>query len=145
LITIEKAHKMSDLDNSELIANTEALAFDNIAQRMANPKLLALRAQHPFIPILPFPNESRSVLLAANVAQDINLPTGTKMIMFSGNGEYYVSRKGNAQTPDGTSNTNDNGSLMNPEFCFWYVEEINQFSVIAPAACRVTVHCFIQP
>lgn len=136
---------MEDLNNQELAQNNNNIAFDDLAHRMANPKLMAIRAQNPFIQILPFPNESVGILLAANVAQDINLPQGTKLVMFSGDCSYYVSRKGAAQIPDGTINTIDSGSIFKPELgMFYYVEEIRQLSIIGPAIGRVTVHCFVQ-
>lgn len=135
---------MSDLDPSELIDNSQNNAVENFSQRMVNTKLMALRAQMPFVPILPFPDSVLTFIMVANVAQDINLPDGTKMAAFSGNGEYYISKKGNAQIPDGTANTNQSGSMMNPEQSFYYVEEIRQLSVVAPFACKVTVQCFQQ-
>lgn len=131
------------LDSLDIIAASQDLAIEDISRRMSNPKLMALRAQMPFIPIMPFPNESISLFLAAGVATDINLPSGTKMVMFSGNGEYFVSRKGNAVVPTAAT-PQATGSIMNPEFCFLYVEEINQMSAIAPYDMRLTVHCFVQ-
>lgn len=131
------------MDNQDLTQNNNNVAFDNFSHRMANTKLMALRAQNPFITILPFPNESVSLFLAANIPTDINLPSGTKMLMFSGNGEYFVSRKGKAEIPALNSQVST-GSIMNPEFCFFYVEEISQMSAIAPFDMRLTVHCFTQ-
>lgn len=132
------------MDNNDIISSNENIAVDSLAHRMSNPKLMALRAQNPFIPIIPFPNESLAYKLSAGVAQDINFPTGTKIVMFSGNGEYYVTRKGNAQVPTSVHDIDGSGALMNPEFCFFYVEEIRQLSAIAPIDMRLTVHCFTQ-
>lgn len=119
-------------------------AENDLSRRMFNPKLMAIRAQMPFIPIMPFPNESLAYKLTANKPQDVQLPAGTKIIMFSGNGEYFVTRKGNAQVPTGVHDVDGSGALMNPEFCFFYVEEVNQLSVVAPQDMRLSVHCFTQ-
>lgn len=133
------------LDNTELMEVNQQNAFNDLAHRMANPKLMAIRAQNPFLIISPFPNESVSVLLAAGLPQDIDLPRGTKMIRFSGNCEYYINRKGNAQIPDGTANTKNSGSIYKPENMFYYTgEEIHQLSIVGPAVGVVTVHCFVQ-
>jgi hypothetical protein len=132
---------MDKLDNADLIAVENKRSVDEFAKRMSNPKLTALRAQLPFIPIMPFPNTSLSYALTADVPLDINLPSGTKLVMFSGNGEYFISRNGRAEIPIGDGSS---GNVMNPEFFMWYVEEINQFSAIAPFDCRLTVHCFQQ-
>ena len=125
-----------------VLNNANETASQSLSQRMYNPKLMALRTQNPFISIMPFPNESVGLALSAGVAQDINLPEGTKMVMFSGNGEYYVSRKGIAQVP--TLNDPFTGSIMNPEFSFMYVEEIRQLSAVAPYDMKLTVHCYTQ-
>lgn len=108
-----------------------------------NPKLMAIRAQLPFVSIMPLPNSSVSVQLAANAAQDITFPEGTKVVMFQGDGTYYVSRNGQAQIPNSTT-PDGSGSIMNPEYTFFYVEEIKSVSVIAPAQTHLTVHCFMQ-
>lgn len=134
---------MSDLDDGELIAEQFTSVEENYAHRMFNPKLMALRTQLPFIPIMPFPNESLAYLLLAGVAQDINLPSGTKAVMFSGNGEYYVTRKGRAQIPTAV-HEDGSGAIMNPEFFLWHVEEISQFSAVSVSDVRLSVHCFTQ-
>lgn len=131
------------LSNDDIINGAVNCATDSLAHRMSNPKLMALRAQNPFIQILPFPNEVVTLALSANTSTDINLPEGTKFIKFSGNGEYYVSRKGNAEIP-ATSVRSSGDSLLNPEDCYFYVEEIRQFSVIAPLNMRLSVQCFVQ-
>lgn len=133
------------MENQDVVDTSAAQALDSLAHRMSNPKLMALRCQNPFIDIMPFPNKVVSVLLAAGVPQDITIPSQAKLVRFSGNGEYYVSRNGNAQIPDGTPNTSDSGSIMNPENNYWYVEEIQSLSVVsAIASVRLTVEFFSQ-
>lgn len=135
---------MREYTDDELLDNSAQLALEDLAHRMGNSKLMALRAQNPFIQILPFPNETRGYALPAGVAVDINLPSGTKMIRFVGDGNYYVSRKGNASAPVGVANEDGSGSIMKPEYGFFFVEEISQLSVISTAGCNLTVHCFTQ-
>ena len=132
----------SQMEHHQLRAD-EKETMGEFARKMFNAKLAAIRAQLPFVPIMPFPNASLAYKLAANTPQDINLPSGTKLILFSGNGEYYVNRKGVAQVPTGV-HEDGTGSIQNPEFAYLYVEEIQQLSVVAPLACNLTVHCFIQ-
>lgn len=136
---MENLQNKSGTVNEELIGDVRA-TMNNFAARMFNPKLAALRAQNPFVSILPFPDMVKNVSLTANVPQDVTFDSGVKMVRFSGNGEYYVSRRGNAQIPDGL--IQDSGSVMNPEDAFYYVEDIQQVSIVAPNACRVTVHCY---
>lgn len=132
------------LDNTELLAVAGDNVLANLSNRMTNTDLMALRAQMPFIHIMPFPNTVMNILLAANVAQDIQIPDQTKLVRFKGDGNYYVSRNGAAQIPDGTDNTKTSGSVMTPEDTYYYVEEIRQLSMISLAGCKVTMQCFIQ-
>lgn len=119
-------------------------AGNDLSRRMFNPKLMAIRAQMPFIPIMPLPTESLAFKLDAGKPIDINFPSGTKIVMFSGNGEYFITRKGQAQVPTGRHDIDGSGALMNPEFCFFYVEEIGGVSAVAPFDMRLSVHCFAQ-
>lgn len=135
---------MSDLDNSELNAANMQNTADDFAHRMYNTKLMALRAQLPFMQIMPLPNTVLNILLAANVAQDVQIPDQTKLVKFKGDGNYYVSRNGAAQIPDGTDNTTRSGSIMVPEDVFYYVEELKNISIISLAGCKLTIQCFIQ-
>lgn len=135
---------MSDLDNSELNAISMQNTSDDFAHRMYNTKLMALRAQLPFMQIMPLPNTVLNILLAANVAQDIQIPDQTKLLKFRGDGNYYVSRNGAAQIPDGTDNTKLSGSIMVPEDVFYYVEGLINISIISLAGCKLTIQCFIQ-
>lgn len=133
-----------NLTPEELLSISGDLTQNDISRRMFNPKLMALRAQLPFVPIMPFPNESLAYALTAGVPVDIQLPSGTKAIMFSGNGEYFITRKGRAQIPTGIHDIDGSGALMNPEFFLWYVEEVSQMSAVAPYDMRLSVHCFTQ-
>lgn len=133
-----------DLTPDDVLQLQNMQTEGDLSRRMFNPKLMAIRAQMPFIPIMPLPNESLSYKMTAGVPQTIRFPSGTKIVMFSGNGEYFITRKGQAQVPTSVHDIDGSGALMNPEFCFFYVEEINEVSAVAPFDMRLSVHCFTQ-
>lgn len=103
--------------------------------------LMFLRSQFPYLPIMPFPNRSISVVLSANKAVDIRIPSGTSLIMFKGNGDFYVSDKGNAELPDQAGNanasqsdaTNTAASIYKPENALWYTSGRSSLSLISPS------------
>lgn len=135
----------NDDDTARELKSDEAAEQSNLALRMSNPKLSALRAQNPFLMIVPFPNSVINTLLGAGgVATDINLPEGTKFISIRATSEYFVSRNGAAQIP--TANVaSDNGSTSFDTSVFIYVEEVRQFSIISTAANNsICVSCFQQ-
>jgi hypothetical protein len=117
----------------------------NYAQRMSNPNLSALRAQNPFLPIVPFPNSVINVLLvAAGPPVDIYLPEGTKYINIRATSEYFASRNGNAQIPTTTVN-NDGQACSFDSSQYIYVEELRSFSVISTGANNaLCVSCYQQ-
>lgn len=104
---------------------------NDFSQRVFNKKLMALRAQNPFIQIMPLPNHGTTVQLVPGIPQDITIPTGAKLAYFSGDGLYYMSRNGNAQVPSATQDK-ESSSLMNFEQFAIYVEEVRSISVICP-------------
>lgn len=119
----------------------------NLSQRMSNAKLSALRAQNPFLAIVPFPNSTENVLLPAGVAHDINLPEGTKFISIRATSEYFVSRNGNAQIPVAAvaGMNQETGSCSFDPSQYIYVEEVRQISIISRAADNaVCVSCYQQ-
>jgi hypothetical protein len=120
----------------------------DIASRMYNPKLSALRAQHQGLAIAPLTNKAIAVVLAANVAVDINLPTGTKMVRFNSDGFFVVSRNGRAQLPPAALVTGDAnceiGSFWPAFDTYYYVEEIKQLSMLSDLQVRVSIECFAQ-
>lgn len=135
----------------EQMQTNVAETMQQISHRMFNPKLAALRAQNPFLQIMPLPNVSIAGVLSANAAVDINLPTGTKMIFISGSNEYYISRNGKAEIPTASlisgliATSHATGALQNPEGVFLYVEEIKQLSIVAVNDnTRITIGCYSQ-
>jgi hypothetical protein len=132
------------LNDAELLKNEDDRALTSLAQRNSNPKLMALRAQMPFINIMPFPTKALAFKLLAGVAQDIALPQGTKLIRFSSGGTYYASRM-TAQLPvAGSGEAIETGSMQTPADEWWYVEDVTSISMVAVADTDVTIACFIQ-
>jgi hypothetical protein len=134
---------------AEHVLDIESDAVDrDIAHRMYNTKLNALRAQHPFVKIGLFPNKVMSVVVTPNTPLDVNLPTGVKMIRFNADGIFFVSRNGRAQLPavaDNMGNVTDGGGAFFPAFdTYYYVEEIPQISLVSDLQVRVTIECIAQ-
>jgi hypothetical protein len=127
----------------------QAVADRDVARRMYNTKLNALRAQHPYLKISPFANKAVNVFLVANTPIDVNIPTGTKMIRFNSDAVFYVSRNGLAQLPANVNATThaadgENGSFIPNPDTFYYVEEIHQLSVVSRFNANVTIECHAQ-
>lgn len=141
---------MSEFDATEQIDLNEHALEDAYAPRVFNASLSALRAQNPFIPMLPWPGSVIAGKLVANAAQDIQLPEGTKMIRMRGeNGkDYWVTRNGAAQipgtTPDPLADRYSAGAMMTPNDRYFYTEDIRQLSMIAAQDTLFSIECFIQ-
>jgi hypothetical protein len=127
------------------IENDRVDTLVEVSQRMSNPKLSALRAQNPFLPIVPFPNSIINVMLPAGGSPlDIYLPEGTKYINIRATGEYFVSRNGNAQIPT-SSVSNDGRGCSFDSSQYVYVEELRSFSIISSVANNsVCISCYQQ-
>jgi hypothetical protein len=127
------------------IENDRVDTLVEVSQRMSNPKLSALRAQNPFLPIVPFPNSIINVMLPAGGSPlDIYLPEGTKYINIRATGEYFVSRNGNAQIPT-SSISNDGRGCSFDSSQYVYVEELRSFSIISSVASNsVCISCYQQ-
>jgi hypothetical protein len=138
--------EMAKLDHVMLIESD--LMERDIAGRAYNPKLTALRAQHQGLAIAPFTNVAGSIVLAPNVATDVNIPTGTKMIRFNSDGFFVVSRNGRAQIPPVALITGNMdltiGSFYPNNGMYYYVEEIKQLSIMSDMQVRVSIECFAQ-
>lgn len=136
------------MDNDNLTVSDE-IASDNsrtmfeFAARMFNHRLAALRAQNPFVEIEQWP-EPCTYVLTANQSKDINIPTHAKMMRFSGNGNYFVTRNGNAFIPTGDKTDNGDGVVFKPEWAWFHCEEIRSVSVIAQADMVLTVSFISQ-
>jgi hypothetical protein len=140
---------MFDDDNQSSVENIESQTAQEIGQRIFNTKLMALRAQHPFVPIFPLPNSAAAVQLQPNTPVDIHIPAGTKLIFTSGDQVYYLSRNGKAQTPQPLTSDlmivdRSPGCFQNPEGTLLYVEDITSISVISPVVCNFTCGFYAQ-
>jgi hypothetical protein len=127
------------------VENDKRDMLANYAQRMSNPNLSALRAQNPFLSIVPFPNSIINVMLPAGGSPvDVFLPEGTKYINIRATGEYFVSRNGNAQIPTSTISNDGRGCSFDSSQ-YVYVEELHSFSIISSVANNaVCISCYQQ-
>ena len=142
----ESLERLSRVDQETVVSNV-ANTMQDYSKRMFNEKLMALRAQNPFLGILGFPNGGFSVQLQPGVAVDINLPSDVKLIFPSGDQVYYLSRNGTAQVPKAPTQGQGEygvGSYQNPENVLLYVEEVSQLSVISPVICNFTCGFYSQ-
>ena len=105
--------------------------------------LLNLRAELPFLPVVKFPRNVFSVFLAANVAGDINVPTGAALVKFTGPGDWYVSSAGRAQVPSATMDP-EQAAIYKPDSEWFYCGGIKQFSVVGPNAGTIVTARFIM-
>jgi hypothetical protein len=138
-----------DMQCADHVANVECdLMEADIALRMYNPKLSALRAQHTGLAIAPLTNKASAVVLAPNTTVDFNIPSGTKMVRFNSDGFFVVSRNGRAQLPPAATNdgTMDSsiGSFYPSNDTYYYVEEIHQLSIMSDMQVRISIECFSQ-
>jgi hypothetical protein len=134
---------MDTLETSQdILAFEDMRSVEARSKRMFNPNLMALRAQLPFLPIMPFTNQNTAVLLAAGETVEITIPQSAKLCRFLGNCEYFVSR-GTARAPT-TNVPSDQCGIMNPEDVWYYIEELQTISIHTPVGGRVSVEFFIQ-
>lgn len=137
---------MEKADHVESV-ESDLVEYD-IAGRTFNHKLNALRRQNHFVEISQFTNKAIACVLAPNVAVDINLPSGTKMVRFNSDGFFTVSRNGRAQLPPASLVTGDADSNIG-SFCpntnvWYYVEEIQQLSIVSDMQVRISIECVAQ-
>ena len=109
-------------------------------------RLLQLRAMNPFVPIVMFPLTAKAAVLAANVAQDIPIPSGAKYVILKGTGDYWVSVQGAASVPVASVGlTDDNiAPILRPDDVIFYCEEIKSISVVADAIVKVSAAFYAQ-
>jgi hypothetical protein len=105
--------------------------------------LMALRAQFPFLPVMPFPRSLVTAVLAANTPQDLQLADGTTVVRFFSDGDFYLSVGGAAVVPTST-NVQTAFSLYMPTGVLWYARGLRTVSVVSATADRVVqAHCYI--
>lgn len=140
----------NQFNNDDQIDLDNAALEDAFAPRVFNANLAALRAQNPFIGMLPFPTTVVAGKLSAGIAQDIQLPEGTKMIRIRAETgkDFWITRNGTAQipsaTPDPHSQAYGGGSLLSPNDRHFYTEDFRSLSMIAAQDTLFAIECFIQ-
>lgn len=102
--------------------------------------LRQLRAEMPFLPIISRPQWSRSLFLAANVAQNVDVPTNVSLVRFASSGEFYVNFDGTASVP--TANVFD-GVIYKPEGVWYYCGGLSQVSIVSPNVNTIVTLEFI--
>lgn len=141
------AYPMEDFTQLDQVnEDTADFPFPGVMVPPQNPQssLAQLRAQYPFVPIMPFPQSAQSaIVLAANVAADINVPSEAMLGMFLSSGDFYVSKDGRAYVPGAAGA--DNTSIYRPVNMWFYVGNTTQFSVVAPLAGTVVQLVTLSP
>lgn len=121
-------------------------AGSNLVMPRLDPhtNLHRLRMRFPGLPIVPLPNAVRSLKLAANVAQDMQIPSDTVGIMFHASGPFYMDAEAAAAVPSGASDKATSLLITPPWPFIYYVFGKNQLSFIAENICTVQALCFID-
>lgn len=113
--------------------------------------LMSLRAQFPFLPIIPMPQSYVSLFMNANTARDLQIPDGMSLMLIRGSADYYMSTKGNAEVPTAlntSGGSSGNGIAMSfyaPQGILYYVGDIHSLSVIAPTTGTIVTAQFWAP
>lgn len=118
----------------------------SLAPQTPHHGLMRLRFQFPHLPIIPFPNSTKSIALVGGAAPvDVTIPDTAQLAMFRGDGAYYVSINGAASIPANTLNDDSAQactSAYKPEGFLFYLGNVNQISLIAPSDGVVTILFF---
>ena len=163
----------SDINNSPILSNLNAgasmqpigeveetaaiAAPDNsmlITPQGPKNDLMSLRAQYPFLPIMPMPAKVVPlVLTTANLAYNMRIPSGAVLMYMRGNSDYFVSLQGNAEIPStantaGVGNTGvgiDCQSFYAPQGWLFYVNQLKELSFNSPNAGTIVTCSFWFP
>lgn len=123
--------------NYDVVAQLSAAQLDShpVAEDMAN-----LRANLPFVSIVPWPKSSFLVTLAQNIAAEIRVPDNAVLVKISGQASFLFTEKGSA---DGKTSAlaqaqgNPSGAadiLASGETEWMYCAGLRSFSVRNPNA-----------
>lgn len=104
--------------------------------------LMSLRAQFPYLPIMPLPPQSFSIALTQNASYTLPIPDGCAVMMMHGKGDYYVSLHGRAEIPlgDGLSK-----SIYKPERFAFFVGNSRSVDIITADAGVIVTALFYAP
>ena len=78
-------------------------------------------------------------VLAANVAEVHNVPSGATRVVFSANGDFYVRFNAAAAVP-AADVTDGTGSILNPNMRT--LDGVTTIGIISAAACNVTMEFY---
>lgn len=95
--------------------------------------LAALRAQFPFLPILPPAAKIISGTLDALIPQDLNIAEGAIAGIMRSSGPVFLSFGGNAKVPTLGTNSESQTEYA-PNNIMFYLHGTRQLSIIAPTA-----------
>lgn len=104
-------------------------------------RILALRANNPFVPIFDFPFRSNAVVLDVASAKNIDIPQDASYVIFSGNDDYYVTINGQAVIP-GADILDGNAPIFRPDNMPLYCYNLRSVSLIAPRSNTVVTAAF---
>jgi hypothetical protein len=92
-------------------------------------------AETPFIPPLPsFSDDVYSIVLTANVAKDLTVPSAAKFVLFEATMPFFAKVGAAASIP--STDAAGNGSALNPSA--WSVTPGDVVSLISPETCIIT-------
>lgn len=139
------------MDARDVLAAEDKGTLQIVAGQAFDELLASIRMKHPFLVIVPYPDKVVSVVLGANVAQDIAIPSGTMFVKFSGRAgkDFWVSRNGAAVVPavnatNSAESLYDSGCIINPDKEFYFVGRARNVSVISDVANIVSMACYMQ-
>lgn len=138
------------LEGRDQTAQIEAAIGRDINVEDIDMLKMAIQAKNPFVPMLSWPTHCVSVLLVnALQAYDFNAPSGTRYVMFFGDGDYWVTRLGSAQVPSGGAFNADDaytiGACYRPEGMAWFTRGKANFSIVSRSPNRnVSMMCFLE-
>jgi hypothetical protein len=84
----------------------------------------------------PIPRSVMARSLAASTAEDITPPAGSRYVIFSCTGDFYVNPYATATVPGDT--TDGTAAELNPAGYEFNTNELPTFSVISSGACVIT-------
>jgi hypothetical protein len=109
-----------------------------------NRELMMLRAQFPFVEIMPIPNlVINKILTPVGIPQEIDVPDGAAICRFFATGDFYANFQGQANVPS-AANLQDNQSFFRPDLTgnYFYCKGKKQVSVASSTDGRIVTLAF---
>lgn len=117
-------------------------ANNSTLRRPRDMELQQLRASNPFVPVVLLPNASVAIVLVANVAQDLPIPSGAKYMTLKGTADYWLGVNGTAVVP--LASQTANAPILRPDGINFFVQEMQSVSVVAAVDCIVSAMFYFQ-